>query len=94
MGLSRAHFLEIGVYEETLAQLGGWPYPQRRDPAQPTLYFYCKQPAKFCKENVWLAQGNLGRWVNPLPGETFLHIHVTLATLFAAIRVISLLQRI
>ena len=37
---------------------------------------------------------SLGRWVNPLPGQTFLHMHVTLATLFAAIRVISLLQRI
>ena len=52
-------FLEIAVYEETLAQLGGWPNPQKRDPAEPTLYFYCEQSAKFCNGNVWLAQGTL-----------------------------------
>ena len=60
----RAHifpttFLEIAAYEEKLAQLGGWPNPQKRDPAEPTLYFYCEQSAKFCNGNVWLAQGTL-----------------------------------
>ena len=52
-------FLEIAAYEEKLAQLGGWPNPQKRDPAEPTVYFYCKQSAKFCNGNVWLAQGTL-----------------------------------
>ena len=43
-------FLEIAVCEEKLAQLGEWPYPQERESAEPTLCFYCKQSAKFCKE--------------------------------------------